>query len=311
MLNRLAVIAAACLIACAPALAQDVRTLPLAAPLTGAEKMASVQGTGCASKTTPCAAVAVTPSLIATYLAPTVQPRDADLDAIAALSTVDFGRQLLTKADAASVRSTLGLGSAALVSTGTSGTAVPLLSAMNTWSSTQTIDGGNVVNVQSLVLQNLGPGVTGISLRSAAGGQLDLGGRSGNSWQIYSPNRAIQILVDNAAYDNAPQALLVSNANAAARTVLRLKQLTAGATGALLDAVDSTDTARFSVSATGAATATRFCYSATVCDYAGSGTPAGAIAAAIGSTYRRTDGGTGTTFYVKESGTDASGWVAK
>lgn len=142
MLNRLAAIAAACLLACAPALAQDVRTLPLAAPLTGAEKMASVQGAGCASKTTPCAAVAVTPSLIGTYLAPTFQPRDADLDAIAALSTVDFGRQLLTKADAASVRSALGLGSAALASTGTSGAAVPLLNGTNTWSGSQSFGAG-------------------------------------------------------------------------------------------------------------------------------------------------------------------------
>lgn len=43
----------------------------------------------------------------------------------------------------------------------------------------------------------------------------------------------------------------------------------------------------------------------------GAGTPEGAVVAAIGSTYHRTDGGAGTSFYVKESGTGNTGWVAK
>jgi hypothetical protein len=46
-------------------------------------------------------------------------------------------------------------------------------------------------------------------------------------------------------------------------------------------------------------------------DLAGAGTPEAAITAPVGSTYRRTDGGAGTTFYVKESGTGNTGWVAK
>lgn len=43
----------------------------------------------------------------------------------------------------------------------------------------------------------------------------------------------------------------------------------------------------------------------------GAGTPEAAIAAAIGSTWRRTDGGAATSFYVKESGTGNTGWVGK
>lgn len=39
------------------------------------------------------------------------------------------------------------------------------------------------------------------------------------------------------------------------------------------------------------------------------GTPEGVIAAAVSSTYLRTNGGAGTTFYVKESGTGNTGWV--
>jgi hypothetical protein len=44
---------------------------------------------------------------------------------------------------------------------------------------------------------------------------------------------------------------------------------------------------------------------------AGAGTPEGAVTAAIGSMFLRTDGGAGTTLYIKESGAGNTGWVAK
>lgn len=43
----------------------------------------------------------------------------------------------------------------------------------------------------------------------------------------------------------------------------------------------------------------------------GSGSPEGVVAAKVGSTYRRTDGSTSTTLYVKTSGTGNTGWTAK
>lgn len=43
----------------------------------------------------------------------------------------------------------------------------------------------------------------------------------------------------------------------------------------------------------------------------GSGTPEGSVTASVGSLYTRSDGGAGTTLYVKESGTGNTGWVAK
>jgi hypothetical protein len=43
----------------------------------------------------------------------------------------------------------------------------------------------------------------------------------------------------------------------------------------------------------------------------GSGSPEGAVTAPIGSLYGRTDGGAGTSFYVKESGSGNTGWAAK
>jgi len=49
-------------------------------------------------------------------------------------------------------------------------------------------------------------------------------------------------------------------------------------------------------------------------DLFGTGDPETVVVAPIGATFRRLDGGTGTTFYVKEtevSSPDAVGWVAK
>lgn len=46
-------------------------------------------------------------------------------------------------------------------------------------------------------------------------------------------------------------------------------------------------------------------------DLVGVNTPEGAIAAVVGSTFRRLNGGAGTSFYVKESGAGNTGWVAK
>lgn len=43
----------------------------------------------------------------------------------------------------------------------------------------------------------------------------------------------------------------------------------------------------------------------------GRGTPEGSVSAPVGSLFTRADGGTGTTLYVKESGSGNTGWVAK
>ena len=43
----------------------------------------------------------------------------------------------------------------------------------------------------------------------------------------------------------------------------------------------------------------------------GTGSPEGVVTAPVGSLYSRSDGGAGTSFYVKESGTGNTGWVGK
>lgn len=56
---------------------------------------------------------------------------------------------------------------------------------------------------------------------------------------------------------------------------------------------------------------TRFSTTATVFFGSGAGSPEGSVTAPVGSVYTRTDGGAGTTLYVKETGTGNTGWAAK
>ncbi|MCW1985328.1 UNVERIFIED_ORG: hypothetical protein M2348_001060 [Sphingomonas sp. R1F5B] len=44
---------------------------------------------------------------------------------------------------------------------------------------------------------------------------------------------------------------------------------------------------------------------------AGGGSPEGVVSAPVGTLYLRSDGGAGTTLYVKETGTGNTGWAAK
>jgi hypothetical protein len=46
-------------------------------------------------------------------------------------------------------------------------------------------------------------------------------------------------------------------------------------------------------------------------EHAGENTPEGAVISGVGGLWRRTNGGAGTTLYVKESGTSNTGWVGK
>lgn len=76
-------------------------------------------------------------ALSASTAASTYQPLDADLTSIAALTTTTFGRSLLTQADAAATRTTIGLGSLATQSGTFSGTS----SGTNTGDQTITLTG--------------------------------------------------------------------------------------------------------------------------------------------------------------------------
>lgn len=70
----------------------------------------------------------ITGALSSATAASTYQPLDSDLTAIAALSTTSFGRSLLTQADAAAARTTLGAGTGDGTVTNVTGTA-PIISS--------------------------------------------------------------------------------------------------------------------------------------------------------------------------------------
>ena len=80
----------------------------------------------------------------------------------AALATfTSAGRALVDDTDSTAQRSTLGLGTAAVQNTGTSGANVPLLSTANTWSDSQTIDKAR--GYAALNLKVGGAGTTALS----------------------------------------------------------------------------------------------------------------------------------------------------
>jgi hypothetical protein len=79
----------------------------------------------------------ITGALSTATAATSYQPLDADLTSIAALTTTTFGRSLLTQADAAATRTTIGLGSLATQSGTFSGTS----SGTNTGDQTITLTG--------------------------------------------------------------------------------------------------------------------------------------------------------------------------
>lgn len=145
-----------------PAIAQRANTLPIASPLNGSERIFASQGAGCATNVAPCASVSVQPPQIATFLAPTFQPKDTDLDAIAALATIDYGRQLLAKGDAATVRGYLGAAASA---------DVQVFTTSGTW-----IKPANARTVRVIVK---GAGSGGASGRRGADATVRTGGSGG------------------------------------------------------------------------------------------------------------------------------------
>ena len=139
--KRAVALAAAAVLACAPAAAQKISDLPAASTLTGNEKVPAIQGTGCATHVAPCSNVALTATQLATLASASSQPLDADLTSLAAQTTAanrcqywsgsataalydctGFVRGLGTSADAAGFRSAIGLGTLATQSGTFSGT---------------------------------------------------------------------------------------------------------------------------------------------------------------------------------------------
>lgn len=81
---------------------------------------------------------------------------------------------------------------------------------------------------------------------------------------------------------------------------------TQSGTGANLINLQVNSTSRFRVDKNGAVTINNGSQI-----ISGTGSPEGTVSAPVGSMFLRTDGGAGTTLYIKETGTGATGWAAK
>lgn len=188
-------IAALALLFSAPALSQNIKIsdLPPASALTGAERIPGVQAG---------ATVRITPSQIATYLGPTFQPLDSDLTSIAALSTTSTGRNLLTAADAAAIRTQAALGSIATQSAGS-----------------VSITGGSITGITDLAVADGGSGAS-----TASGARANFGLVIGTDVQAYHANLAafsgLTLVADRLPYANGSGTLSLATFTAAGRALI-------------------------------------------------------------------------------------------
>jgi hypothetical protein len=195
------------------------------------------------------------------------------------------------------------LGTAANATIGTSGATVPLLNTANTWDTAQTYR-------QSLTISNLTSSSI-LNISSIDGQQAYATFRTANveMWR-FGKNQTANTGSNAGSnfalirYDDAGVSLGTSVFITRSNGDIFLGGKTQPATdnAHALGGASNRWTGVHTV---------RVYYSATVFDAFGAGSPEGALAAAVGSTYRRTDGAALTSFYVKETGTGNTGWVAK
>ena len=100
-----------------------------------------------------------------------------------------FGRSLVDDADAAAGRSTLGLGTAATRNIGTSGTSVPLLDGVNSWSGTQTFSPAAAAAISVSGNRSLASwGAAGPNLRIVANTLTDTSTAGGGTVSVQGAN---------------------------------------------------------------------------------------------------------------------------
>jgi hypothetical protein len=168
---------------------------------TGSDTVALADFTVTGRAVVACASASAVRTAIGAVIGTDVQAYNANLSAIAGLTSAadklpyftgsgtaalaDFtaaGRALVDDASASAQRTTLGLGTSAVIDTGTSGTKVPLLDGANTWSAAQTVpddaydatswNGNNTVPTKNAVRDKIealgGPSSTTPTVRSIA-----------------------------------------------------------------------------------------------------------------------------------------------
>jgi hypothetical protein len=106
---------------------------------------------------------------------------------------------------------------------------------------------------------------------------------------------------------------VLAQRNSSNAQTFRVYETDSGANDEYLEisAASGTNLIRPLATGTGTASVVRYYTTTAVFITSGAGSPESVVTAPVGSLYTRTDGGAGTTLYVKESGTGSTGWVAK
>jgi hypothetical protein len=161
------------------------------------------------------------PTTLAGYGIVDAQPLDSDLTTIAGLTaTTDNFLVAASSAWAsrtpAQARTSLALGTAALVNTGTSGATIPLLNAGNTWSATQAfaaLTGTNLTLTGAIQLNN--------------GQYIYAKNAGGSATRVFGMNASDQVFYGS--IDQAPSAIIFSGAGTWASLTSSVFNITAAA----------------------------------------------------------------------------------
>ncbi len=130
-------------------------------------------------------------------------------------------------------------------------------------------------------------------------------------WSGNGATGSLTTAADTGWYRDA--ANIIAQRNATSAQTYRLYETDSGANDEYLElsAASGTNSIKPVATGTGVASKVDYYVTTTVFITSGTGSPEGAVTAPVGSLYLRTDGGSSTTLYIKESGTGNTGWMAK
>ena len=158
---------------------------------------------------------------------------------------------------------------------------------------------------------------------------INITGARGNGFGIWTNRLVDSVIADNiirVSYDDTVARILngiyfqnsvnanINNNIIACSSAFGSNITLRGFEEAVSGSLNSISDNKFNVNVTKLTAFVRFVFLTTsgiIVNHVDSGTPEAAVVSGVGGLWRRTDGGAGTTLYVKESGTSNTGWVGK